>query len=296
MDPLFLFRRLPVAVAARLIWVFPYFHGIYVPLVKYRLHWLLFVSILYGYRQGSDSPPFTAQQFVLWFEDMPLELKAALIGVGIAALGFVFAFNTALESWRRQQWNLVRLEAAKNLRDWIFTIQSSIRMLDTCLSQVKKNLPELRQAECPDWLIQHVHEHVSRYWISREPLMAEWTTIYMESEKYRWVTRSVPGTNQVLDDAIATFLGFMNGFGRPMPSLGDDAAETRLLLCQYFDVEVADAACMLADQAALNLTVKATMMHHLLAHAAIGLRENKLPRKLSLDDAKRAVVGVKSGS
>lgn len=286
MNPLVLYRYLPHWFSARLLVATLKLHRPLLLVRRYRLIHLVVALAFYVVMKRTDSPPFTPSQLALWFDELPIEIKSALIGAVVAAAGFLFAFNTAVASSRLHQWNLLRLESASILRDKFHSIQDDIGKLRLTLKLVGEGLEGTQQIL--KWRQEGMHEHVLNFWAAHQRLMNEWVTIHMFAERQRWIVNSVSGANDLLTELVDDFTQFMIELGHPMPPSGETPEDTAGILRRNFDPGRAALSEGEASDLGNGIGAKVSALHYLIANEAINVATNsKSLKTMSLDEAKK---------
>lgn len=166
MSPFDAFRKFdPKLISFFLFYVVPII--IFFRYIVSTLYGIFFFSIaLYFYRcYFGESKPYSPDQLLLWIDGIPSESKSSIVSVFVTIIGFLIAFHSAKTNWIFQARTQLKLQVAKEIRqfyrdaiDEIGNIQLFVKSVIRALDLYKAEGPSEKAHLYASWTLKDLPE------------------------------------------------------------------------------------------------------------------------------------------
>lgn len=268
---------------------------------------LLAVSLYWLTPLLSDVRPWTAGELLMWIDDLPVEAKTGIFTSLLTVVGFLVAFRSATEAWKRQALGEIKLRIAAELDAFSREADNLLtgmkidaeHMLDAAKSYRVQG-PTNEQNHATTWAI----ERGDQFKISRQRIATMSAEIHRIVGSNFAVLASVPGASNWMDQYVEALISIRKKMWIFIPQVPDDPKIRSAYYADKVKVEAYEefiACCegQLSVMAGLIGGIKGALLHavipaNLYTYFALRRHRTKLPQAFSsIQIAARARKGGK---
>jgi hypothetical protein len=209
--------------------------GIYGPFV-------LVILVYGGLFAMSDSPPLTPQAFALTLDRLDLDNQISLLSALLVIIGFLFAFHTATEAWKRQAHIQQKMDAASEITKTfsaISKLSTDINIYATRILRIKKALEEDRPMQEKIIMVQVFADSTKAFIESRTKLAGYNINMHdIVGSRYTLLS-TMFGANKTLTEILSCATAMATAMWFPIPYLDVNDPD----ICNSFLSQVKEAPC-----------------------------------------------------
>jgi hypothetical protein len=168
---------------------------------------LLWWQIKFG-----SSEPFSAEQVILWFSELPTDAKGAIASAVITVSGFLIAFHFATENWKAEVRAGLQLAAADEFEAAYSEVSELVTDVQIYFDQVLRAADEVRARGATDkarFLVGYAVENYAKFVETRNRLTRRQVELIRIKGKHStlwmshwWLLEQVTGAEQALSKLV----------------------------------------------------------------------------------------------
>jgi hypothetical protein len=186
------------------------------------------------------SQPFTAQELVLWIEQLPDIHKTTIFSSLLTIIGFLIAFSIGSAQQRQQFISQMKIEAASDIEVLFTEISRKVtgtNIYAKYLLKVASIIKDSSDQSSIDFHMHNIINETNKFIQTRDALIAQSIEVHRLTGRYSIILTSSWSVNQELDKAIEAFNKIIDTIWFSTPIINPETKDKETVFMRHINID-----------------------------------------------------------